>query len=397
MKKLKTAAVTAGLTAALAGSFFVGQENAEVPAPSALAQRSGKKTFVVYSKKNFANPSFQVQSRVSHLTGLKMQESLDGVNGFQFQGSDEDAEKVKEQLPEGWKVTEDRLYKINLVGCQKAPDPVPGPVYPPTPAQVPWGIYKINAIEAQTINDAKQIVVCIADTGADFNHPDLKEMLIGGVSTVPGVSSWDDDQGHGTHVAGTVAAQSNAQDVVGVSQAKIYAVKVLDRTGAGYGSWISKGIVACVKAKAHIISMSLGSPASAGSDPLIADAIDYAMEQGIKVVAAAGNDGGAVGYPAAQAGVIAVSATDSSDRLAYFSSRGPQISYAAPGVDVVSLRVGGGVVSFSGTSMATPHVAGVLALALASGKKEILADDIGLPKEHQGKGRVNALKTVRGQ
>ena len=138
--------------------------------------------------------------------------------------------------------------------------------------------------------------------------------------------------------------------------------------------------------------MSLGS--SQGST-LLHDAIKEAAAQGILVIAAAGNDYGApVGYPAAFPEAIAVSATDSNNNLASFSNFGPEINFAAPGVNVLSTVKGGGYEAFNGTSMATPHVSGVAALMISSGMSSIKADDIGLSADKQGEGLVNALRTV---
>lgn len=392
MKTLvKKTAATATLAAGLAGAFYAGQQNAPAPDLNTVEaiQKSGKKQLVVMAPKG---ASFQARNKA--LGALEV--TGEGVDSVTVQVSPTEEKVLKESLPEGWQVVEDRVYSIKF-GCKPKEPGAPDDTSqrPPTRAQVPWGILKIQALEAAAINDAKAVKVCITDTGADLQHPDINSMIVGGKSFIPGRASFDDDQGHGTHVAGTVAATANSIDVVGVSQARLYIVKVLDKNGSGFGSWIANGINECVRAGAQIISMSLGSPASAGSDAVIARAIDAALSKGVKVIAAAGNDGKGVGYPAAQKGVIAVSATDAGDRLAYFSSRGPEITFAAPGVDVLSTANGGGVTYMSGTSMATPHVAGVMALALATGH-EVGVENIGLAKEYQGKGRVNALKTVKG-
>lgn len=293
------------------------------------------------------------------------------------------------------RVVEDRVYSLDFA-C--APDLDP-PVIDPTPtdAVVPWGINKVQAIEAQVLNNGKDIIVCVADTGVDVDHPDIKDMIIGGESYVAGEGSYDDDEGHGTHVAGIIAAQANDRDVIGVAQSRILVSKVLDSWGSGYGSWIAAGIVGCVNKGARIINMSLGSGAEYGPDPLIRDAVNYAISKNVIVVAAAGNDSGdPVGYPAALPGVIGVASSDRNDRLSSFSNVGPEIDYIAPGSDILSLKNGGGVVSYSGTSMATPHVAGVIALSLATGNP-VGVDNIGLAPEQQGAGRVNALKTVKGE
>lgn len=393
-----------GSITAVTGAFVVGQKNAPVTtlSPVEQVQATKKKQYVVMSP---------LKSKADFKTQNKIAGSLNILNtseqSFTVQADEKELKELKQNIPAGWEVFEDRIYSIKF-GCNSrvpVPTPLPPPGPPPPPptnqrpsveAQTPWGIKKIQADEAAKIADAKSVLICITDTGADVQHADLKGMIVGGKSAIPGVGSFDDDQGHGTHVAGTVAAALNQIDVVGVTQAKLFISKVLDSTGQGYSSWIADGINECVKQNAQVISMSLGAPASAGSDPIIARAVSGALARNIKVVVAAGNDSGPVGWPAAQTGVIAVSATDSMDRIATFSSRGPQIMYAAPGVNILSTQNGGGVTSMSGTSMATPHVAGVVALSLATGKP-VAVDNVGLSKELQGLGRVNALKTVRGE
>ncbi|HLC22165.1 MAG TPA: S8 family peptidase [Candidatus Nanoarchaeia archaeon] len=235
------------------------------------------------------------------------------------------------------------------------------------PAQsTPWGIDRIDADVAP--GNGLGVTVCVVDTGIDQDHPDLQANIVGGKNFVAkGVTvdpnKWDDDNGHGTHVAGTVAAVDNTIGVIGVApQASLLAAKVLDRTGSGYLSGVIAGIDYCVSSGADVISMSLGTSSDVQA---MHDAVDAAYAQGVLLVAAAGNDyGGAVSYPAAYSSVIAVSATDSTDALASFSSVGPEVELAAPGVSVLSTWKGGGYNTISGTSMATPHVSGVAALAI---------------------------------
>lgn len=392
-KRAKGALKGVAAAVGLSGSFLMGVQNAPEKAPTELSLPKDVKRYVAYSRTELGKRAdYKAAVRV---LGSRSKSPLRGVNGFSFEAKDEEIVALRQGvagLAGSWKIVEDRLYELDFFkGCERdRPEE-----FPPTEPVVPWGMEKIQVIEAYERATGKGVLVCVLDTGTDAEHPDIAGALAGGASFVDGVSSWDDDQGHGTHVAGTIAATLNDRDVVGAATgAKIYTGKVLDSTGRGYGSWIAAGVLDCVDAGAQVISMSLGSPAEYGPDPLITDAIDVALNAAVFVVAAAGNDGGRVGYPAAWPGVIAVSATGAMDELASFSSRGPEIDYAAPGVGVLSLKMGGGVVSYSGTSMATPHVSGVIALALSAGKRKIGVDDIGLPLEHQGQGRVNALKSV---
>ncbi|MEK6853232.1 MAG: S8 family peptidase [Nanoarchaeota archaeon] len=238
---------------------------------------------------------------------------------------------------------------------------------PSQPAQqLPWGVNRIDADLAN--GTGAGVVVCVVDTGIDKDHPDLQANIVGGRNfvakgAVVDPAKWDDDNGHGTHVAGTVAALDNSVGVIGVApQASLLAAKVLNRQGSGYLSDVIAGIDYCVQSGADVVSMSLGSNSDVQA---LHDAVDAAYAGGLLLVAAAGNDyGGAVSYPAAYDSVIAVSATDSSDNLASFSNIGGEVELAAPGVSVLSTYKDGSYATLSGTSMAAPHVSGVAALAI---------------------------------
>lgn len=237
---------------------------------------------------------------------------------------------------------------------------------PSQPVQkLPWGV---NRIDAELVNGTGAgVKVCVVDTGIDKDHPDLQANIVGGRNfvakgTTVDPAKWDDDNGHGTHVAGTIAAVDNAIGVVGVApSASLLAAKVLNRQGSGYLSDVIAGVDYCVQNGAKVVSMSLGTSSDVQT---VHAAVDAAYASGVLLVAAAGNDyGGAVSYPAAYDSVVAVSATDNADNLAAFSNVGPQVELAAPGVSVLSTYKGGGYATLSGTSMATPHVSGAAALA----------------------------------
>ena len=242
---------------------------------------------------------------------------------------------------------------------------------------IPWGVDRIDAEVVHSYNKGTGIKVAIIDSGIDLEHPDLQ--VYGDVTYVSGTSSGDDDYGHGTHVAGTVAALDNDIGVVGVApEAYLYAVKVLSSSGSGWWSDVISGIEYAVDPnedgdlsdRMDVINMSLGSRSGSSALQLACNA---ANDAGIVVVAAAGNSGNSwaygdrVLYPARYDSVIAVAATDSSDERAYFSSTGPDVELAAPGYSIVSTAMGGGYTTKSGTSMASPHVAGLAALVIASG------------------------------
>ena len=230
------------------------------------------------------------------------------------------------------------------------------------PDQVtPWGIDRIGGPI-----DGNNLHAWIIDTGIDLDHPDLNVgeganfVTLGNTPEEP-----DDDAGHGTHVAGTVAAIDNEIDVVGVApNATVHPVKVLSKSGFGMTDWIVAGIdyVAANAIAGDCANMSLGG---LGHQESIHNAVVNAAALGIRFSLAAGNDGAdAAEYEPAHIdaeNVFTISAIDSDDDFASFSNYGnPPIDFAAPGVDILSTRLGGGVTTMQGTSMAAPHVCGIL-------------------------------------
>lgn len=230
----------------------------------------------------------------------------------------------------------------------------------------------------------KGIVVAVLDTGCQSNHPDLRNRIIGGRNFTDDYNSsptnFEDNNGHGTHVAGTIAADGTGGGVLGVApQAQLLIGKVLDGEGAGTYEGIIQGIEWALNwegangEKVRVISMSLGGPES--TDPLHA-AIKKAVDAGICVVVAAGNEGDnnedtfEFAYPAAFNEVIEIGAVDFQKRLAYFTNNNTEIDAVAPGVDILSAYPGSRYAKLSGTSMATPHVAGALALLIQKSEQE---------------------------
>lgn len=267
-------------------------------------------------------------------------------------------------------------------------------------SEIPWGIQRVNAPQAWNFTQGAGVKVAVVDTGINYKHEDLSGNYISGYNAVDTSKTALDDQGHGTHVAGTIAALSNGKGVVGVApRAKLYAVKVLGADGSGSYSSIIKGIEWAAKNKMNVINMSLGGGGYMSS---MHEAVKAAVKAGVTVVCAAGNDSGAVNYPAKYPEAIAVSASNSSDQIAYFSSRGAELDVIAPGVDIYSTSISGGYQNMSGTSMACPHVAGLAALAVSAGYKtpaEVRAalkkaavPLTGLTANEQGAGLVNAAK-----
>ncbi|MBI5244868.1 MAG: S8 family peptidase [Elusimicrobia bacterium] len=268
--------------------------------------------------------------------------------------------------------------------------------------EVPWGIARVKAEKAWALTQGEGVKVAVVDTGIDCGHPDLKGRCAGGVNYVDKAKPPMDDNSHGTHVSGTIAAVKDGKGVVGVApKAQLYAVKVLDSEGSGSLFDIIKGLIWCANNGMQVANLSLGSPVGS---TLLRLAAAYAKARGVTIVAAAGNEGGAVGYPAAYGGVIAVSALDSDDKIAEFSSRGKEVALIAPGVGIKSSVPGGKYDFYDGTSMAAPHVAGLAALAVSRGAKghdavlaalKKAAEPIkGLGPNEQGAGVVNAGKLV---
>jgi len=233
-----------------------------------------------------------------------------------------------------------------------------------------WGVKRIGAGTVHADNNGTGVRVAIIDTGIDYTHSDLGANYKDGYDYVNDDADPMDDNGHGTHCAGIVAAEDNGEGVVGVApKAHLYAVKVLDSSGSGSLSDVIAGIQWSQNNGMDVISMSLGSDFGSIS---LKNACNNASSSGVLLVAAAGNDGNPSGkgdtvdYPARYDSVIAVAATDSNDERARWSSTGPDVELAAPGVSIYSTRLGGGYETKSGTSMACPHVSGTAALVIAS-------------------------------
>lgn len=279
--------------------------------------------------------------------------------------------------------------------------------------ELTWGINRVHAPAAWDVTEAEGVKIAVIDTGIDASHPDLVGKVDGGYSAIKKTENPEDyaddnrdGHGHGTHVAGTIAAWRDGKGVVGVApKARLYAVKVLDKDGSGRMSDVVDGIVWAGKNRMQVANMSLGAPVTSEA---LQSAVRYASSRGVILVAAAGNAmGGPVSYPGALPEVIAVSASSSQDRFAPFSSRGPQVKFIAPGWDVVSAQIDGGFASLSGTSMACPHVAGLAALVVSQGYVGLTGPDgvlaqlvkaakplVGLKPEEQGFGMIDAGRLV---
>jgi len=275
-----------------------------------------------------------------------------------------------------------------------------------------WFLTKINAPSAwNDTTGSSRITIAIVDTGVDLNHPDLNDKIVPGWDFSNDDFVPQDDHGHGTHVAGIAAAETdNTQGVAGVSWgARIMPIKVLDEHGDGFYSDVARGVRYACNHGAQIINLSLGG---SNSSSILKEALEYAQEMGCLIVAAAGNSAqNRVDCPARYPEAMAVAATDQSDQRAYFSDYGPEIEVAAPGVDIYStLWASPNNHTYGyklGTSMSTPQVAGLAALIWSmcpqltnAEVRSVIQDtakDLGAtgwdPK--YGYGRIDARKAVR--
>jgi major intracellular serine protease len=236
--------------------------------------------------------------------------------------------------------------------------------------EIPKGVEIIQAPEIWPETKGKGITVAVLDTGCDTDHPDLIDRIIGGYNFTKddGGDSlkFEDYNGHGTHVAGTIAATLNNSGVVGVApEANLLILKVLGKNGSGKYDWIIKAIQYAIDQKVDIISMSLGGPNDVKA---LHDVIIEAVDQNILVVCAAGNDGDGKDstdefvYPGFYNEVISVGAVNLERKSSGFTNSNNQVDLVAPGEKIISTYLNGTFATLSGTSMATPHVSGALAL-----------------------------------
>lgn len=270
-----------------------------------------------------------------------------------------------------------------------------------------WNLVKTQAPSAWDITTGSPSVsVAVLDTGVDLTHPDLQGKVVASVNFSDSTTA-SDVNGHGTHVAGIIgAATNNGQGIAGMGyNTSVMNVKVMGDNGTGGDSWIAQGIVWSADHGAQVINMSLGASFPSST---LEDAINYAWGKGVVVVAAAGNEGSnAPFYPAFYPNVIAVASTDMFDNLAPSSDYGDWVDVAAPGGNIYSTLPNNRYASLSGTSMASPHVAGLAGLVFTSATDRngdgSLNDDVRACIEQNadnvalsgiGSGRINAYNAV---
>jgi subtilisin family serine protease len=271
---------------------------------------------------------------------------------------------------------------------------------------------QINADDVWALGyTGKNVTVAVLDTGIDYNHPELNSSFSGCKSFVSYTQNCFDDNGHGTHVSGIITADGINTNAKGVApDAQIWMAKVCDASGSCYVSDIAAAIEEVVNNKiAKVINISLGGGGTNKSNcdkDYLAQKVNWAVDNGVTVVAASGNTAGKVSSPACASKAIAVGAVDKSDKRANFSGSGLALDIMAPGVSIYSTLPQNSYASWSGTSMATPHVAGTIALLLEKNSSLSDADiktalyktakDLGIAgwDRYYGWGRMDALGAI---
>jgi subtilisin family serine protease len=251
-----------------------------------------------------------------------------------------------------------------------------------------WALTRLRAEKVWRKSSGRRVVVAVVDTGVQASHPDLKGRVLKGRDFIDSDRSAGDRNGHGTHVAGVIAARANnKRGIAGLAHSsRILPVRVLNSAGQGNTVDAANGIVWAVNKGADVINLSFAGP---DLDPHMQAAVDYAVRRGVVVVAAAGNQGcsGPTTYPAALPGVIGVAASNRYNRVAPFSTCGTAVDVTAPGVSIQSTMIkrpsstlpcsyGRGYCQMSGTSMASPHVAAAAAIIISRTRHRLSAGSV---------------------
>jgi subtilisin family serine protease len=322
-------------------------------APKKTPKKKISGSYIVVLKDD-ADPDQVVEKKKQEIGDLKVKHVYkNALKGFVVEIPDGEASKLRDN-PEVKYVEQDQEVKA-------------------TAQTLPWGINRVDADISSTVagngSGSVNTAVAIIDTGIQSSHPDLN--VVGGKNCSTG-NSYEDGNGHGTHVAGTVAARDNSAGVVGVAPgARLYAVRVLNNSGSGSWSSVICGIdwVTSNSGSIKSANMSLGGGASQAVD----DAVRRSAGRGVFYALAAGNDAAnACTKSPARAGagtnngIMTVAATDTNNREASWSNYGSCVDIWAPGVSILSTYKGGGTATMSGTSMASPHGAGGGALYRSS-------------------------------
>ncbi len=315
-------------------------------APPAPADSYRPGQVVVKMKDGYSTQAVSDMQRIQSISGM----AGTGVYATQKGESVQDAVQRLQQTP-GVEIAEPNYIYRALATTN---DPMMNQV---------WGHSKVGAQAAWDQSQGSDVLVAVVDTGVNYNHPDLQGRIIKGPDLANNDSDPMDDQGHGTHVAGTIAATANnSQGIAGIAyNSKVLAIKVLGGDGSGDTSKIANGILKAAEMGAKVINLSLGGPQSSS---VLKSAVDKATQQGALVVVASGNENTQnPSYPAAYPNALSVGSTTTSDSRSSFSNYGSTVDIAAPGSDILSTTEKT-YKKLSGTSMASPHVAAGAAVLL---------------------------------
>lgn len=233
----------------------------------------------------------------------------------------------------------------------------------------PWPIKTFDIEKSWRNSQGEGVRIAVIDTGCDLNHEDIKDNLLDGINLVNTNKDPIDDNGHGTHVSGTISASNNSIGMVGIApKAKIIPVKALDGDGRGDNKNVTRAILWAVERGADIITMSLGSEYPSSD---MENAIKYAKSKNVVIFCAAGNSGidSGIQYPAKYSTTISIGAINEQLEICEFSCCGPELDFLAPGYNIISAVPGNSYASMSGTSMATPFAVGCAALLLSYVRK----------------------------
>lgn len=236
---------------------------------------------------------------------------------------------------------------------------------PSDPQTKGWEITKLEVDKQWAKSTGDGVTVGVIDTGCDKNHPDISKNIIGGYNFISNNSDFMDDNGHGSHVCGTIAASDNNKGIVGVApKSKIHALKVMDSKGNGRAEHIVMAIDYCIYHNIDIITMSLGSKYDM---PILQKAISRAYNNNILIFCAAGNSGinEDIMYPARDKHTVSIGAIDEGFNRTSFTCSGDRLDFLAPGHDIMSILPGNRYAYMSGTSMSNPFAVGCAALYLA--------------------------------